>query len=133
MPDIQQVAKAIADKYKIRIQPYGAYSANLLGISEQVPAKVIFLTDGNHLRIKYGTQEIVFKRTTPKNMATAGKLGGLVIQALRFLGKNRIDEKTLSVLRSRLTEADRKRLHHDLPYATGWIARIMKRLSSEKD
>ena len=45
-PDIRSVAKAIADKYKIRIQPSGAYAANLLGPSEQVPAKVVYLTDG---------------------------------------------------------------------------------------
>ena len=37
---------AISKKYKIKTQPSGAYAANLLGISEQVPRKMIFLTEG---------------------------------------------------------------------------------------
>src|SRR3989304_7961877 len=45
-PDIEKVARALAGKHRIRLQPAGAYAANLLGLSEQVPAKVVFLTDG---------------------------------------------------------------------------------------
>src|ERR1700678_2566410 len=45
-PDIEKVAKALAGKDRIRLQPAGAYATNLLGLSEQVPAKVVFLTDG---------------------------------------------------------------------------------------
>ena len=45
-PDIEKVAKALTGKDRIRLQPAGAYATNLLGLSEQVPAKVVFLTDG---------------------------------------------------------------------------------------
>ena len=45
-PDIEKVAKALAGKDRLRLQPAGAYATNLLGLSEQVPAKAVFLTDG---------------------------------------------------------------------------------------
>jgi len=84
-PTPEQIARALADKDGSRIQPSGAYAANLLGLSEQVPAKAIFLTDATDRRITVGHQEIILTRTTPKNMATAGRTSGLVIQALRYL------------------------------------------------
>src|SRR5690606_37902064 len=70
-PDIQQVVKAIARKDQIKVLPSGAMAANLLGLSTQVPAKVVYLTEGLSKRIKVGKQEIVFKKTTPKNLAAA--------------------------------------------------------------
>src|SRR5258706_14930308 len=84
-PDIDKVAKALAGKDRIRLQPAGAYATNLLGLSEQVPAKVVFLTDGpsRTVKMKIGRQEIQLRHPPPKNMAAAGRLSGLLIQALR--------------------------------------------------
>jgi len=74
-------------KDRIRLQPAGAYATNLLGLSEQVPAKVVFLTDGPSRTVKIGRQEIQLRRTTPRNMAAAGRLSGLLMQALRASGQ----------------------------------------------
>ena len=89
-PDIEKVAKALAGKDRIRLQPAGAYATNLLGLSEQVPARVVFLTDGASRKVKIGRQQIQLRRTTPRNMAAAGRLSGLLMQALRHLGKEHI-------------------------------------------
>jgi hypothetical protein len=77
-PDIDQVAKALAGKDRICLQPSGAYATNLLGLSEQVPAKVVFLTDGPSRIVKIGRQEIQLRHTTTRNMAAAGRLSGLL-------------------------------------------------------
>ena len=98
----EQVAQALAGRDNLKIQPSGAYAANLLGLSDQVPAKVVFLTDGSHRKIQIGKRSIVLKRTTPKNMATAGKISGLVIQALRFIGQENIDDKVIGILKRKL-------------------------------
>jgi hypothetical protein len=73
------VASALANRDATRLQPLGAYAANLLGLTEQVPAKVVFLTYGPERRINIGRQEIALKNTTPRNMAAAGKMIGTVI------------------------------------------------------
>src|SRR5271163_3615120 len=80
-PDIEKVAKALAGKDRIRLQPAGAYATNLLGLSEQVPAKVVFLTDGPSRLVKIGRQEIQLRRTTPRNVEATGRLSGLLMQA----------------------------------------------------
>ena len=85
-PSPDAIARALAHRDAIRVQPTGAYAANLLGLSEQVPAKVVHLTEGSTRRVKLDSREIRFKRTTPRNMVTAGRIGGTVIQALSYIG-----------------------------------------------
>src|SRR5579862_4290983 len=98
-PPTEAIAKALASKYRLRLQPSGAHAANLLGLSEQVPVKVIFLTEGPSKRVMVGGKVIILKRTSTRNMATAGKVSGLVIQALRFMGQQDVDDRTVAELR----------------------------------
>jgi hypothetical protein len=114
----------------IRLQPSGAYAANLLGLSQQVPVKVVFLTDGPSRRVAIGKQELILKRTTPRNMATAGKASGLVIQALRDLGRRNVDDTVVRALKKKLSDDDKEQLIKDLRYAPAWIAEVMRRIAA---
>ena len=129
-PSADAVAKALAKRDASRLQPTGAYAANILGLSEQVPTRIVFLTDGPSRKVKYGQQEIVLKRTTPRNMATAGRKSGTIIQALRHIGQRNVDDRTLTILRRQLSKQDRARLAKDLHYAPRWIAAIMQQLAA---
>jgi hypothetical protein len=131
-PTPDAIAKALAGKDSLRIQPSGAYAANQLGLSLQVPAKVVFLTDGSNRTVKVGNQEIILKRTTPKNMATAGRISGLIIQALRHIGKDHVDDEIIARLDRQLSAEDRRTLKKDVPLAPAWIAEIMRQLAQEK-
>src|ERR1700731_2756819 len=71
-PPADAVAHALAGRDRTRLQPAGAYAANILGLSEQVPAKAIFLTDGPSRTVKIGPTTIQLRRTTPRNMEAAG-------------------------------------------------------------
>ena len=53
-PSPEKIAEALVGRDCTRIQPAGAYAANLLSLSEQVPAKVVFLTDGPSRTVKIG-------------------------------------------------------------------------------
>ena len=98
-PSLDDVAHALKGRDGTRLQSSGAYAANLLGLSNQVPMKVVFLTDGQSKRVQLGKQEIILKRTTPRNMATAGRISGLFIQALRHIGQKHVDESVLHALK----------------------------------
>ncbi|HOW50959.1 MAG TPA: DUF6088 family protein [bacterium] len=131
MPSADEVAKALAGRDRTRLQPSGAYAANLLGLSTQVPMKIVFLTDGPSKRVRIGRTEIILKRTTPKNMATAGTISGLIIQALRYLGHTAVDAAVIVQLRRRLDAAGKDRLSRDAALAPAWIGVIMRQLASE--
>lgn len=130
-PTPEDIAQALAGKDRLRILASGAYAANLLGLSLQVPARVIFLTDGNARNIKVGNQEIVLKRTTPRNMAATGRVSGLVIQALRHLGRKHVDDEVVRKLNARLSDDDRRTLMKDIRLAPAWIGNIFRQLAKE--
>jgi len=120
-PSIEAVADALAGRDKLRLQPSAAYAANLLHLTEQVPAKVVFLTDGPSRRIKIGAREIVLRRTTPKAMAATGRMSGLVIQGLKHLGRQHVTMERIAPLRKLLNERDRKQLKEDVDLAPAWM------------
>jgi hypothetical protein len=129
-PTADAVARAISTRDGTRLQPSGGYAANLLGLSEQVPMKVVFLTDGPTRKVVLGKQTIILKQTTPKNMATAGRTSGLVIQALRHLGPRHVDDSLVASLRQRLDPADKRQLLKDLQHAPAWVAAVMRQIAA---
>ena len=130
-PSVDKIVQAVATKSANRVQPTGAYAANLLGLSEQVPAKVVFLTDGRSKHIRIGNLDIALKQTSPRFMTTAGRISGLVIQSLRYLGKTHITDDTMKLLRKRLSPSDRTQLSQDAALAPGWVGDIMRRLAAQ--
>lgn len=128
-PSIDAIAQAVKGRDAARLQPTGAYAANILGLSDQVPTRTVFLTDGRSRRVKIGKQEIILRHTTLRNMATAGTTSGMVIQALRWLGRRYVDDRTYALLASRLTNDDKKKLIADARYAPTWVAEIMRRVA----
>jgi hypothetical protein len=131
-PPADAVARAIARRDAVRLQPAGAYAANILGLSEQVPTRIVFLTDGPARRVQLGRREIVLMRTTPRNMASAGRKSGTVIQALRHIGRRHVDNKVVSIVDRQLSPADRAQLLRDLRYAPAWIADLLRPLTKER-
>lgn len=130
-PSSDDVAVALAKSSEVELQPSGAYAANLLGLSEQVPMKVVYLTAGTPRRVRVGKREIILKRTTPRQMATAGRISGLVIQALRYIGKAQVNDELLEKVRSRLGADEKLQLLNDLPQAPSWIAPHLRALAKD--
>jgi len=130
-PSVQETLRALANKGAMRLQPTGAYAANLLGLSDQVPAKAVYLTDGRSKRIRLGKLDIALRQTSPRSMATAGTISGLVIQALRYLGRTHVTDDTVERLDRRLSPDDRKQLSEDVAYAPAWVGDIMRRLAGK--
>jgi hypothetical protein len=123
------IANALKSRDAIRLQLSGACAANILGLSTQVPVRLVFLTDGPTRRVTVGKQKIVLRRTTPRNMATAGRPSGLVIQALRWLGKKHVDDKVIAQLRDNLKLEDKAALLEDAHLAPAWIGDIFRQLA----
>jgi len=130
-PSADAVAKALAGRDRTRLQPAGAYAANVLGLSEQVPAKAVFLTDGPSRTVKIGSTTIQLRRTTAKNMETAGRLSGLLIQALRELGKEHVTPERRDHLKRTLPADKRRELIKDLRLAPAWMHPIFRELARE--
>jgi hypothetical protein len=130
-PSADAVARALAGRDRTRLQPAGAYAANILGLSEQVPAKAVFLTDGPSRTVKIGPTTIQLRRTTPRNMEAAGRLSGLLMQALRELGEEHITPERREHLKRTIPADRRRELLKDLRLAPAWMHPIFRELAQE--
>ena len=130
-PSADSIAEALAGRDRARLQPAGAYAANALGLSEQVPAKAVFLTDGPSRTVKVGSVTIQLRRTTPKNMAAAGRLSGLLIQALRALGAKHVTPARIEHLKRTIPAEERRGLVKDIALAPAWMHPIFRELAEE--
>jgi len=128
-PSPDAIARALAGKRGIRLQPSGAYAANRLGLSTQVPARIVYLTDGPSRTVRVGNQEIRLQRTTPRNMGPTGRISGLVIQALRRLGQKHVDDAAIQTLQRKLSDQDKKRLIKDISYAPAWVGKHLREIA----
>ena len=128
-PDIDEAARAIARRQRWKIVPEGAWAANLLGLSTQVPAKIIYLTDGPNNEVQIGRRHIYFKHARPKAMAgLEGKLA-LVVQALRYLGKEGVVPGEIEILRAVLSPAEKHKLVKDTRFGVDWIYEMAKTIA----
>jgi Family of unknown function (DUF6088) len=131
-PSAETIATALAGRDRTRLQPAGAYAANALGLSEQVPAKAVFLTDGPSRTVKIGAMTIQLRQTTPRNMAAAGRLSGLVIQAFRELGKEHVTPARIKQLKRTLPADKRRELLKDLKLAPAWMHPLFRDLAEDE-
>ena len=128
-PDPDMVAGAIVRRQGGRLAPSGASAANALGLSTQVPAKRVYLTEGAPSRVQVGKQTITLKQVVPKRVSPTHRLSTTVFQALAHLGRDGVTDGVLDRLRATLSPADRRALLKESRYTTGWIADLVRRLA----
>lgn len=131
MPSTQKVIEAIKASEAIEVQPTGAYAANLLGLSTQIPMRIELYTNGPKRTIRFGNQQILLKPTTPKNMIGAGNMAGLILHALRQIGKENVNIEMIEQIKSQIEEKDFKHIKKQVAFAPVWIAKIMRSLISK--
>ncbi len=131
-PRPEEVARALARQGAQRLLPSGAYAANLLGLSDQVPARIEYLTDGPSRRVMIRQLSVVLKQTTPRQLATAGRVTGTVTQALRFLRREQVDQSVIDTLRGRLSAADKRQLVQDIKLVPAWIGDVFRKVAEQK-
>lgn len=130
-PTAEEIAKSIAKRDKAKIIPTGAYAQHLLGLSTQIPMNVVYLTDGSARKIEIGNQTIIFKKTSPKNLYFESKLSSLIIQSLKSLKENNINETIKHKLSNIIKQSGEvEKIKKDIKNAPIWIQKIMLEILS---
>ena len=131
-PSAEEVANSIAKRDRIRCIPTGSYALHALGLSTQVPMKIVLLTDGSSRVIHIGNRTITFKKTTPKFLLAKGKISGLVIQAVKEIGKDNMSPEEEQRILYLLKKESSKNLAHDITLAPVWIQKIMQKAQAHE-
>ncbi len=122
LPSMEEIAASLAKKEHVKIMPTGQYALNKIGLSTQVPMKMVFLTNGTKKNITIGKSSIVFQPTTTKKLAMVGTISSLLFLGLEELDLNQLTESELEKIMSLLKKEDAKKLKHDLKLAPSRIS-----------
>jgi hypothetical protein len=119
-PAPDDVAQALARETGSHVQISGARAANALGLTTQVPAKSIYLTDGPSRRVVLGKRVVDLRHASPKHLIAPGSAAGTVVQALRHVGPVRSAD-VVQVAARRLSARDKKILASSAVQAPAWM------------
>src|SRR4051794_6793488 len=125
-PDV--IATALVNSRDGRIQVSGARAANELGLTTQVPAKAVYLTDGPSRMVKVGRQEIRLKHVPSTRLVGAGTKAGMVLEALRHLGPD-VDPRTIKRLGAQLSQRDKRTLDQNLRAVSARVRSIVEQIA----
>ncbi|MCF0204965.1 MAG: hypothetical protein HUK12_06695 [Muribaculaceae bacterium] len=126
-PSLDEIAYAIAQRDKSRIVPTGDYALHKLGLSTQVPANAVFITDGSPRRIAVGKgRGILFKHTSElKALAYRSNLMMLIVSAMRTIGEGNITEEQMQNLASHLRNVPQELFSEDIQLTPIWVRKIL--------
>ena len=130
-PDMDQVAQAFARKFNWRIQPTGDTALNLLGLSTQVPAKYLYASDGPNRTYKISGIFLEFRRTALKDVGFRYRESGLIVHALKALGRDHARASVREHIRQQLTPDLYEKIVSDTRTVTGWVHDIIKDICRE--
>ena len=131
--DLDDAIKAIARRDGVRIMPDGLAAANQLGLSNAVPAKPCYVTDGPTRTLKIDGRTVRFRHASPSVMQWAGRPSAPVAQALRWLGRDAAqDAQVVSTLRRVLPEHVKRDLLHNSRGLPGWALPLARRITTDQ-
>jgi hypothetical protein len=127
-----ELVRTWARKNGLRVVPSGAYAANLLGLSTQVPAKIVYYTNGRTRTLAIGPYTVKLLNRGPRTMEVGGKMAPLVFEALRHLSRDGMTPEVIRRLRSTLSVQDKRELQNNLDYAAAWMKPVVARVVDEE-
>jgi len=122
LPSMEEIAVTLAKKDHVKIMPTGQYALNKIGLSTQVPMKMVYLTNGTKKNISLGKSSIVFQPTTTKKLAMIGTITSLLFLGLEELDLDNLSKSDTNKIINLLKKEDEKKLKHDLKLAPSRIS-----------
>lgn len=129
-PTTTEIALAIAKRDGVDIFPTGSYALHALGLSTQVPANAVFITNGSPRKINIGRKkDILFKHSdNAHNFEYKSKEMQLVVAALKEIGKGLATDEELTIIKEIVGRVPENQFKHDLALAPNWIIKLIKTL-----
>lgn len=130
--DLDAAIAALARRDGVRIVAEGSVAANQLGLTNAVPARLRYLTDGTSRTLRIGSQTIRLRHAAPRKMRWSDRPAGAVVRALQWLGPDSASNPgVVLALQDRLPDAVKRNLIQERQYLPGWMIPIAQRIAGE--
>lgn len=128
-PEPFRIAEAVAKASGTVIEWHGAEAARLFGLTTQVPAAPIFLTNGSSRKVRAGKLVVELRRTAPRKLYFAGRPAGQALCALWYLGRDGVTPKVIKTLRRLLPPKEYEALSGATQVMPSWMAEAFVKAS----
>ena len=128
-PSLDTIAQKIAQRDNARIVPTGAYALNRLSLSTQVPANIVYITDGSARQLKFDTgKSITFRHSNELgNFAYQSTVMQLSVMAMREIGEKNITEEQFASIKRIITDnVSKEEFSHDIVLAPTWVKKLLQ-------
>lgn len=126
--DPDKVAYALARNYHWSIAPCGDVALNKLGLTTQVPATWAYVSDGPYRKFAWNNTKLKFKHKANREISQLSEKTVMVIEAIRALGKSRIDDSIVAWLRKNLTKEERTLIMSEASNCSEWIYEVIRKV-----
>jgi len=130
-PDVHRVALALARKFRWNIQPTGMAALNALGLSTQVQARYGYMSDGPSRQYKIGKRDLIFLHTAFRDSGFKLPVSSLLVEGLKVLGPERVDQETIDKLRRTVSADDKPKILKDTRTAVAWVRDVILKICQE--
>ncbi len=129
--DLDAAVAAIARRDNLRVMPDGLTAAHRLGLTNAVPAKVLYWTDGSTRAIPVGNRTIHLKHVRPGLICWADHAAAALVSAMMWLGPSlATDRRLLDRLSQRLPMAVKQDLANGMSTLPAWATPIARELTT---
>jgi hypothetical protein len=129
--DVDEVARALARKFRWRIQATGMAALNLLGLSTQVQGRYAYMSDGPNRKYDLDGKELTFVHTAVRDSGFKLRESALLVESLKALGPERTTDETLKALRKTVPEALRPKILKDTRTVVAWVRDALLKVCRE--
>ncbi len=123
-PAPEKVVEALAERSGEIVVPHGASAANVLGLTQQVPIREVYLTSGCTRKLKLGRSEVLVKHAPRWMLALGTRPAGAAVRALAWLGPTHAG-KSLASLHRTLSRSEWQALVSARATLPGWMAQAI--------
>lgn len=130
--DPQLVAEALVRENGWSIAPSGNAALNILGLDTQIPMRTVYVSSGPNRRYEWGRTSIEFQHRSSKEIGPFSEITALIIQALKAIGHENIQDWHIRRMQSLLTEKDRETIREESRFAFTWMQPYLRRLGQKE-
>jgi hypothetical protein len=121
-PSAERVVEGIAATRAETVVAHGAAAANSLGLTTQVPTKLVFLTSGKSRQLKLGALVVEMKHAPQWLLLPSQRAAGEAVRALAWIGQ-RGAPQALETLKKKLSKTTVEELIALRPALPGWLSK----------
>src|ERR1700689_3009804 len=121
-PAAEKVIERFAATRAETVVGHGAAAANSLGLTTQVPTKLVYLTSGKSRRLKLGAQVVEMKHAPQWMLLPSHQAAGEAVRAIAWIGESGASE-ALTTLKQNLPQSTVQELIAVRPALPAWLSR----------